>query len=453
VSENSGGCRRLASRPVREFRVISRRGLLRSAAVAIVAPYFVPSAALGRAGRPGANERLTLGLIGVGNMGSAHLEAYLGRDDVQIVAICDVDRMKREQAKAKVEQQYAAERESGAYKGCEIYHEYEQLLARPDIDVVVIAVPDHWHAIIAVAACAAGKDVYCEKPLALTINEAWAMVAAARRYARVFQTGSQQRSDGNFRLACELVRNGRIGKLLTVNYDVQGPSREKYLPEEPVREGLDWERWLGPAPWQPYSAERCSGDYGGGWRDIRDYSGGMTTDWGAHHIDIAQWGMGADGTGPVEIVPPPRAPATRQRVDPGKEQTLTMTYANGVKLIHGGANGVLFTGTDGKIEVNRGYFRTWPESIGREPIGPNDLRLYASDDHRGDWLACVRARRRPICDVEIGASSVTVCHLANIAFWTGRTIRWDSARREIIGDPAAARWLDRPKRAPYRLPA
>ncbi|HUU96030.1 MAG TPA: Gfo/Idh/MocA family oxidoreductase, partial [Phycisphaerae bacterium] len=316
-----------------------------------------------------------------------------------------------------------------------------QLLARDDIDVVLIAVPDHWHAIVAIAACRAGKDVYCEKPLALTIREARAMVNAARRYNTVFQTGSQQRSAGNFRYACELVRSGRIGKLLTVNVGIGMPSTEKYFPPQPVRAGLDWERWLGPAPWQPYNAERCSGSYSGGWRLVRDYSGGMTTDWGAHHFDIAQWGMGMDGSGPVEVYPP----------GTGGFDTLTYKYASGVVMQRGGANGILFTGTDGKVEVNRGYFKTWPEAIGKEPIGPNDVHLYESPGQQTDWLNCVRDRRRPICDIAIGASSVTVCHLGNIATWVGRPIRWDPVKEEIIGDEAASRWLDRPKRAPYRL--
>ena len=175
------------------------------------------------------------------------------------------------------------------------------------------------------------------------------------------------------------------------------------------------------------------------------------TDWGAHHFDIAQWGMDMDGNGPVEIIPPPEMPAIRQTPNPEEGPTLTYKYANGVEMIHGGANGILFTGTEGKIEVNRGYFRTWPESIGKEPIYPNDVHLYKSPGHRQDWMNCIRSRRRPICDVAIGASSVTVCHLGNIAYWTGRSINWDPAKREIVGDEVAARWVDRPKRDPWRI--
>lgn len=428
---------------------ITRRQFLKGAATATAAvtvPYFVPARAFGKAGNVAPSERITMGFIGIGNMGGAHLGGFLGNKDVQIVAVCDVDAVKRADARRRIEEHYAAELEAGTggtgvSPVCDEYNEFEELLARDDIDAVLIAVPDHWHAIIAIAACKTGKDVYSEKPLALTIREAEEMVKVARRYGTVFQTGSQQRSSGNFRHACELVRSGRIGRLIKVNVGIGDPSTEKYFPEEPVREGLDWDRWLGPAPWNPYNAERCSGNYSGGWRLVRDYSGGMTTDWGAHHFDIAQWGMGMDGSGPVEIIPPPIR----------NGEGLKFVYANGVTMERGGANGILFTGTDGRVEVNRGYLKTWPEEIGKEPIGPNDVHLYESPGHQVDWIDCIRTRRRPICDVAIGASSVTVCHLGNIAYWLERSIEWDPEKREIIGDEAAGRWLDRPKRAPWRL--
>ena len=419
-------------------RHVSRRQFLKSAAVAIGGPYLLSSAAWGR--NP-PSSRINLALIGIGNQGGGHLNNLVSHRDFQILAVCDVDRTKRENARKFVENAYAAQREAGEYRGCDLYNNFEDLLARDDLDAVLTAVPDHWHAIIAIAACRAGKDVYCEKPLALTIRDAREMVRAARRYGRVFQTGSQQRSESNFRLACELVRSGRIGKLQKVHVGVGGPSSERYLPEEPIPDGFDWNRWLGPAVWQPYNHTRCSGDYGGGWRMIRDYSGGMMTDWGAHHFDIAQWGMGMDGSGPVEIIPPNVAEA----------KTLTYRYASGVLMYHGEANGILFTGTDGKVEVNRGYFKTWPDEIGKEPLGPNDVHLNESPGHYEDWVNCIRERRRPICDVAIGASSVTVCHLGNIAWWLGRTLHWDPDRQEIIGDEGASRWLDRPKRAPWRL--
>lgn len=420
---------------------VSRRTLLKGAAGALAVPYFVPASALGRGGWLPPSERITVGFIGIGNMGGGHFDGFLDDKQLQVLAACDVRRDVREKRKEQADKKYAADRQAGSYKGCAAYNNFEDLLARDDIDAVLIAVPDHWHAIIACAAARAGKDIYCEKPLTLTIKEAWDLVATVRRYGRVFQTGSQQRSDREFRLACELVRSGRIGKLETVTVNIGEPSQEAYLPEQPVPEGFDWDRWLGPAPWQPYNAERCSGNYGGGWRKIRDYSGGMTTDWGAHHYDIAQWGMGMDGSGPVEIIPPN-----------GKDvEHMTFKYANGVVMQRAQANGVLFSGTDGDIEVNRGYFSAEPKSIAEEPLGPNDVHLYKSPGHRQDWINCIRSRKRPICDVAIGASSVTVCHLSNIAYWLGRPIKWDPEKREIIGDSEAARWIDRPKRAPWHL--
>ena len=420
---------------------VSRRTILKGAAGALAVPYFVPASALGRGGWLPPSERITVGFIGIGNMGGGHFDGFLDDKQLQVVAACDVRRDVRERRKKQAEDKYAADRQAGTYKGCEAYNNFEDLLARDDIDAVLIAVPDHWHATVACAAARAGKDIYCEKPLTLTIKEAWDLVATVRRYGRVFQTGSQQRSESNFRLACELVQSGRIGKLQTVTVSIGKPSEEAYLPEQPVPEGFDWNRWLGPAPWQPYNAERCSGSYSGGWRLIRDYSGGMTTDWGAHHYDIAQWGMGMDGSAPVEIIPPN-----------GKDvEHMTFKYANGVVMHRAQANGILFSGTDGDIEVNRGYFKADPQSIAEEPLGPKDVHLYNSPGHRQDWINCMRSRKRPICDVAIGASTITVCHLSNIAHWLGRPIKWDPAKREIIGDPEATRWVDRPKRAPWHL--
>jgi predicted dehydrogenase len=427
---------------------VTRRQLLKRAAALAAAvaagPYIISSGALAAPGRPAASDRLTLAHIGIGNRGSDHFNSLLGNSATQILAVCDVKKTVRDKCQARVNERYAAEKSAGTYKGCDTYNDFREVVVRPDIDGVIIAVPDHWHALIAINAAIAGKDIYCEKPMALTIRQARAMVEAVRRYGRVFQNGSQQRSSSEFRKACELVRNGRIGEVKTVYVNVEGPSTEKQYPEEPVPEGFDWNFWLGPAPWAPYNSERCSGNYGGGWRFCRDYSGGMMTDWGAHHFDIAQWGLGMDNSGPVEIIPPD-----------GKEyKTLTYKYANGVVMQRGGkGRGVYFSGTKGDVEVDRGYFKSYPDSIGQQPIGPTDINLYKSNDHMDDWLSCVRTRRRPICDAEVGCRSVSVCHLGNIAYWTGRPLKWDPVKEEILGDPEAARWLDRPMRAPWRLPA
>ncbi|MBV9864070.1 MAG: Gfo/Idh/MocA family oxidoreductase [Abitibacteriaceae bacterium] len=422
-------------------RRVSRRKFIKGAAATFAAPYIITSTALGAEGRPAASNRITLGHIGIGNQGSGLLGAFLGNNADQVIAVADVNGEHRETARRRSEEKY---------KGVTPYNDYRELLARPDIDAVVIAVPDHWHAIISIDAAKAGKDIYCEKPLSLTIREAQMMRDAMRRYGRVFQTGSMQRSMREFQHACELVLNGRIGKIKQVNIGLpnNGKSSSEYgnkiIPDTPVPAGFDYDFWLGPAPWRPYNPERVSGDYGGGWRYVRDYSGGMMTDWGAHHFDIAQWGLGMDGNGPTEIYPP----------DGKDHPTLTYVYANGIPMMLGDANGVKFTGENGIIEVNRGYFKATPDVIGSKEMEarPNEISLNRGRFHYDDWLACIKTREKPICDVAIGASSATVCHLGNIAKWVGRPIKWNPQTEEIIGDDEASRWLDRPKRAPWHLP-
>ena len=423
---------------------LTRRRFLQNTVVVGAAPYLLTQNALTRrawAKEKGVapNERLTLGHIGVGSQGSGLLGRFVGDASVQVLAVCDVDTTRREAAKARVEAQYAEATKSGSYKGFAAYNDFRDVLARDDIDAVVIATPDHWHAIIAIEAAKAGKDIFCEKPLSLTVAEARAMANATRRYGRVFQTGSMQRSMREFRIAAELVRNGRIGSIQTIHVNVGPTSSERYLPEQPIPAGFDWDMWLGPAPYMPFNAERVSFM---GWRGTRDYSGGQMTDWGAHHFDIAQWALGMDGSGPIKITPPN-----------GKDvPMLTYEYANGVKMFHGGdVNGILFTGSEGKIEVNRGHFKTWPDEIGTTPLGSDDIHLEESRDHYANWLDCVKTRRKPIADVEIGCRSATVCHLGNIAYWTNQSFGWDPVSEKIIGNEQAARWLDRPKRAPWRL--
>ena len=421
---------------------ISRRDFLRTAvAFAAGAPYVVAHSAE----RAAPSDRIVMGIIGPGIQGQHLLRSFMGFRDTQFVAVAEVSSVRRENARDLMEKRYAQEKKSGDYKGCEMYGDFRELLSREDIDAVIIAVPDHWHAIAAITAAKEGKDVYCEKPLSLTIREARAMVNAVRKHKRVFQTGSQQRSESNFRHACELMRNGRIGKVTQVNVGVGGPSQDCNLPEEPIPPELDWNSWLGPAPYRGYNKEICPPglyDFYPNWRNYKDYSGGGMTDWGAHHFDIAQWGLGMDNSGPVEIIPPDRQ----------KRTPLTYKYANGVVMLHGGANGILFTGDKGKIEVNRGYFKADPESIAKEPLGPNEVHLYESSNPYRNFLDCVRSRKLPICDVEIGCRSVTVCHLGNLAWWNNRRLRWDPVNERFLGDPDANKWLDRPKRAPWKLP-
>ena len=420
-------------------RGFSRRGFLKSAAAIVAAPTIISASALGAEGRPVPSNRIVMGAIGVGGMGNGDMRGLMGYPEVQMVAVCDVDRAMRESAQKAVNEYYAKARKDTDYKGCEAYNDFRDLLERSDIDAVSIATPDHWHALISIAAAKAGKDIYCEKPLTLTIREARAMVNAVRRYGRVFQTGSQQRSEfrGLFRQACEYVRSGRIGKVVTVNVGCGGPSSDCYLPAQPVPDGMDWDLWLGPAPWRPYN----EGLHPFTWRAYRDYSGGGMTDIGAHMFDIAQWGLNMDHTGPVEIIPPD-----------GKDvKLLTYRYESGVLMYHGQSSGVTFTGTDGKIEVSRETLTATPESIAEEPLGPNEVHLPRNAGHKADFLDCVKTRRKPICDVEIGCRSVTICHLGNLAYWLKRRLQWDPVKEEFIGDEEANRWLDRPKRSSWAL--
>ncbi|MBP7934312.1 MAG: Gfo/Idh/MocA family oxidoreductase [Phycisphaerae bacterium] len=383
-----------------------------------------------------AGERITVGVIGVGGRGSSHLEALRVRGDVAVLAVADVDRGRREAAAARV---------AG---GCASYNDYRELLIRPDIDAVVIATPDHWHALNAIDACEAGKDVYCEKPLSLTIREGRAMVKAARRTAAVFQVGSQQRSDRRFRRACELVLSGRIGKLERIVTRIGEGPVGRWSPRMDPPPGLDWNFFVGPAPWADYTPNRCFDSF----RWFYDYAGGMVTDWGAHHNDIAQWGNGTSFTGPVKVEPisvefPAKGPyETAMRFE------TRATYANGVVLTTTSTgNDVEFHGTDGWVKVNRDRLETSRPEMAKDPPGMGDVRLYESPGHLTDWIQCIRIRSRPLCDVEIGHRSVTACHLANIALRNGRAVQWDPEREEIINDPGLSRWLSRPYRAPWRL--
>ncbi len=394
--------------------------------------------------RNGPNDRINLGFIGVGKQGGDLLGNFLNQPDTQVLAVCDVDTTRREHHKKRVDDFYSA-KGNKEYKGCAEYKDFRQLLERKDIDAVVVATPDHWHAYNCVMACKAGKDIYCEKPLSLTIHEARAMVVAARKYDRVFQTGSMQRSSSEFRKACELVRNGRIGKVKQVIVDVGGPSVPCDLPEEPMEPGLDWDMWLGPAAMRPYNSvlsPRGVHKHFPNWRNYREFSGGGMTDWGAHHFDIAQWGLGMDDSGPVEIIPPD---------DPKATKGVRFIYANGVEMLHGDSGGVLFIGTEGKILVNRGKFEATPKELGEAPLDANAIRLYNSYNHPKNFLECMRSRKKPICDVEIGCRSVTVCHLGNLAYWYHRRLKWDPAKERFIGDTEANKWLDRPTRGIWKV--
>jgi predicted dehydrogenase len=364
---------------------------------------------------------------------------------VQVVAICDVDRNIRNSRLDAANKKYADRTKSGTFKGAVGYNDFREVMARDDIDAVVVATPDHWHAPISIAAMRSGKDVYCEKPMTLTIAEGRAMSDVSRQYGRILQCGSQRRSGGKQRRACELVRNGRIGKLQRVEVGVgYRPSRAAPHKPEPVPEELDYEMWLGPAPWEPYQANRCHYQF----RFVRDYSGGEMTNFGAHYLDVAQWGIGADDSGPVEIEGTGMAfeglHNTFAKVD------LTYTYADGVKLrcTHRGG-GCRFYGTDGWIDAER--LSGEPKSMLSSPIGPGDIRLYESrGGHMGNFLECVRTRQLNAAPGEVGHRSATVCHLGNIAMTLGRKLKWDPKAEEFIGDESANRMRYRPYREPWR---
>jgi len=424
---------------------MNRRDFLRAAAgtaaAAAAFPYVVPASVLG-AEAP--SNRIVLGFIACGKQSQHLMRAFLNSPGTQVVAACDVDKLKLERSSKGIVEKHYADKNDGSYKGCATYSDFRDLLARNDIDAVVISTPDHWHAVTVIESCKAGKDVYCEKPLCQTIQEARAMVNAVRLYNRVFQTGSMQRSSREFRFACELVRNGYIGDIQHVTVGVGGPPEDKPLPAEPVPDYLNWDMWVGPAMWRPYNndlAPHISFDGFPNWRYHSYYGGGGMTDWGAHHFDIAQWGLGMDGTGPVEIIPPD-----------GKDyKVLTYKYANGIPMMRDKANGILFEGAKGKVEVNRGYLKTWPDTLKDQVIGPDQTHLYDSKNHYTDWLDAIRKRSKPICDIEIGASSVTVCHLGNIAYKLQRPLKWDPKREVFIGDDEANRLLSRTMRSPWHL--
>jgi predicted dehydrogenase len=432
---------------VAKNRSLNRRDFIKSAAAAGAAlafPTIIPGSALGADGKVAPSNRLVMGALGVGGQGSANMHGFLGNGEVQMVAVCDVDRNHRDGAKRSIDERYGNQ-------DCKTYLDFRELVGRGDLDAVCIAVPDQWHALLGVAALRAGLDVYGEKPLARSIREGRAICEAAKCYNRIWQTGSQQRSDARFRFGCELVRNGRIGKVERVEVGLPiGPTRG-VQPEIPVPENLDWNWWLGPAPWRPY----C--DFGGGmphwdWRWIMDYSGGQLTDWAGHHIDIAHWGLGLDRTGPIEVEGK-GVYAEDGLYDTAIEYDFTCKYATGVEVRVRSSNqlGARWFGEKGWIFVDRGVLEAENPNVLKEEIGPGEIHLYDSRNHHRNFLDCVKSRREPIAPPEIAHRSISVGLLGEIAMLTGRKIRWNPEKEEIIGDPGAAALLGRSYREPWSL--
>jgi len=426
---------------------LSRRRFLAEAAGATVAavgfPYFVPSSALGQTGTVAPSNRIVIGCIGVGGQGTGNMRGFLGKNEVQVVAVCDVDKDHQDKAKKIVDDKYGN-------SDCKSYLDFREVIERQDIDALSLALPDHWHSIPAVMGARAGKDIHAEKPLARTIREGRAICDAVKRYGRIWQTGSQQRSDAKFRQACELVRNGRIGKVHLVEVGLPTGRGCENKPTQPVPQGVDWDFWLGPAPWVPFR-----GVMHGDWRWIMDYSGGQLTDWAGHHIDIAHWGLDLELTGPVEIEG--RGVYPRDGTfDVPAEYKFTCKYADGLIMVVANdkqlAHGTKWYGEDGRwVYVKRGYIEANPPSLLNEVIGPDEVKLYVSRDHKQNFLDCVRSRQQPIAPAEVGHRSISVGLLGEIAMLTERKLRWDPEKEIFPGDDEANRMLSRPFRSKWTL--
>lgn len=451
---------------------IHRRTFLKTTATtSLTLPMLIRSSALGKAGTTPPSERINMGFIGLGGMGTNNMRAFMAQDDVQVRAVCDVVKASdqyghwykkgwngawfgREPARRIVENHYAQKTPTGNFKGCDAYVDFREIIARDDIDAVCITTPDHWHAIPAIMAAAAGKDIYCEKPMSLTIAEGRAMAEAVHRYGTVFQTGMQRRSAQLYRHVCELVRNGRIGKLRRALVAI-GPNNKQAPPSDwkpmSVPDWLDYDMWLGPAPWAPYHKDRCLYTF----RFGADYSGGQTTNLGAHGIDIVQWANGTDETGPVEIedlggeFPSDGLFTTATKVH------FRARYANGVELICKTQKDEIyrFEGTEGWIQVPvySDEITCHPESLKTSVIGPDEIHLYKSNDHHRNFLDCIKTRKVTAAPVEIGHRSVSICHLGNIAMRLKAKLHWDPAQERFSNSDEANRMLARPMRGPWHL--
>ncbi|MFW6162531.1 MAG: Gfo/Idh/MocA family protein [Planctomycetota bacterium] len=422
----------------------TRRQFLTRGAAAMAAPYILTSAALGK---PAASDRVAIGAIGPGRRGGGLLRGA-GRLG-QIVAAADVH--------------LARARKAVGGKGDRAFQDYRKMLELKDLDAVIVSTPDHWHALASIHACQAGKHVYVEKPMTLTIREGRLMVQAARKHNCVVQCGSQQRSMAKNRLGCELVRNGRLGKIKKViahNY----PSPWLCgLPGQPVPEGLDWDMWCGPTEVRPYHIDIFTPRRKPGWISFRTWSGGEMTGWGAHGFDQIQWALGMDDSGPVEIwtegpkFDPPTytKPEGRGRGDKAcSKPTVFMKYPGDIvmELGRGPHGGGTFIGEKGTIRIDRGRLSSDPPELAKEPLTDPEAKLYVSKGHMRNWLECTKTGKRPVADVEIGHRSSTVCHLGNIARWLGRRVKWDPEKEEFVGDDEANTYLDRTRRKPYMMP-
>ena len=435
-------------------------------AVVSAAPCIVPSSVFG-ANAP--SNRITLGCIGVGGMGTNNLRNFMGQPDVQIVAVCDPVKETNEyghwyrhgwngnyfgrEAARKIVDDYYSSKSSRSYKGCNAYVDFRELLERDNIDAVMIAVPDHWHAVMAVTAADKGKHIYGEKPLALTIAEGRAIVEAVRRNNVVFQTGTHRRSDTSTRFACELVRNGYLGQLQKMRVELAGNNRNAPTgawDPMPVPDWLDYEMWLGPAPKALYHKKRCLYSF----RFIQDYSGGQTTNNGVHAFDICQWGNGTDRTGPIKIEDLGGVYPQDGLFDVVEHIHFRATYVNGVELTCEtvpDAFRIIFTGSEGTLSTNGSEIQTWPESLKSVEIKPDDIHLYLSHNHYRNFIDSIKYNIEPAAPVETGHYSTNIPHLGNIAMKLKRTLQWDPDKELFPGDAQANRFLNKSLRGVWRI--
>jgi predicted dehydrogenase len=425
----------------------SRRKFLKTGS-RLAAFTIIPRFVLGGTGYIAPSDQITIGFIGTGKQSRGLSRGFLQLENVKIIANADVDQQKRDAYAKFVNDHYAENTGNSNYKGIDSYNDYQKLIERTDIDAVIVATPDHWHALICIEAMKAGKDVYCEKPMAHTVYEGRKMVESTRKYNRVFQTGSMQRSWKDFRRACELVRNGYIGEIKTIRVNVGDPAIPCDLPEEKLPAYLDWNLWLGPAQMRPYNSILSPPITFDGWPDWRkywEYGGGGVTDWGAHMFDIAQWSLGMDDSGPVYLTPPSEEEAVRG---------LRYEYANGIEMIHqdfGRGYAVEFIGSEGTIRVSRQFLEAEPESILKAGIPSNGIHLYRSDNHYQNWIDCIHSREKPVCDVEIGQRTATVCNIGNIAYKLKRPLKWNPETERFENDAEANQLLTKKYRAPFEV--
>lgn len=425
---------------------ISRKQFIGSSLMAAAGLSIVPSSVLGMR-NVAPSDKISLGFIGTGRLSPYLASSFLELENVDIVAAADVYKAKVEAFEDHVADHYKEKTGKNYWAGFRTYHNYEDMLMRDDIDAIVVATPDHWHAKASIDAANAGKHIYCEKPLTHTVAEGRKLVNAVEENDIIFQTGSMQRSWESFRHACELVRNGYLGEIKKVIVSLQDPAIPYNLEQEPMPDGLDWDRWIGPAPMSVFNsilAPPVEDTSWPRWRDYKEFGGGNLCDWGAHMFDIAQWALGMDDTGPVELI----APKT-----PVPKRGLKMVYANGIEMYHyefGRGFGCEFHGTEGTMQISREFLETNPPSIATVQMSGSDERLYHSDNHYANWIDGIREHKETICPAEVGHRSATVCNIANIAYWVNRDLKWDPVA-ERFDDDEANGYLDKEYREGYEV--